>query len=252
MRFREKIAIVTGAASGFGESIAQRLGSEGAAIVVADIDAEGGQGVARRIEAAGGSAIFVETDVSRSADVEKMVGSAVDRYGGLHVIVNNAGVPHRATPMVDLPESEFDRVFATNTKSVYLSVVHGVPVLRQQGGGVIVNVASIGAVRPRPNMTAYNATKGAVITMTRGLAAELGPDIRVNAVNPLAAETGFVRGALGIDRFPDAVRDALTAEVPLRRLTLPSDVATAVAFLASDEAAFLTGVCLDVDGGKSI
>lgn len=253
VRFRDRTAIVTGAASGFGRAIARRLASEGARVVVADIDDDGGAEVVSEIEKEGGEAFFVHADVSQSADVEKTVRGALDRFGGLRILVNNAGITHRVMPMTDLPESEYDRVFATNAKSVYLSVVHGMPALRAQGGGVIVNVASIGARRPRPNVTAYNATKGAVLTMTRGLALELAPHgIRVNAVSPLAAETRFVRGALGMDRLPEPLREAMIAEVPLGRLALPSDVASAVAFLASDEAGFLTGVCLDVDGGKGI
>ena len=252
MRYEGKISIVTGAGSGFGEAIAKRFASEGAATVVADIDEESGARVASEIRDAGGRALFLPTDVSQNADMQKLFEASVEEYGGIDVIVNNAGVPHRSTPMVDLPESEFDRVFAINVKSVYLSAVHGVPRLRERGGGAIVNIASIGAIRPRPSMTAYNATKGAVMTLTRGLATELAPDIRVNAVNPLASETGFMKGALGLDSLPAAVRESLTKGVPLGRLTHPKDVATAVLFLASDEAEFLTGVCLDVDGGKSI
>jgi 3-oxoacyl-[acyl-carrier protein] reductase len=245
--------VVTGAASGFGEATAKRFASEGASVVVADVDAERGRRASGAIVDAGGAAVFVETDVSRSSDVKKMIETALGELGRLDVIVNNAGIAQRAMPMVQLPEADYDRVFETNVKSVYLSAVHGVPALIAQGGGAIVNIASIGAVRPRPNMTAYNATKGAVLTLTRGLAAELAPHrIRVNAVNPLAADTDFMKTALGVESLPPPLREALAAEVPLGRLTLPSDVATAVLFLASDEAEFLTGVCLDVDGGKGI
>jgi 3-oxoacyl-[acyl-carrier protein] reductase len=253
VRFAEKTAVVTGSASGFGEAIARRFAEEGARVALADIDEAGGKRVTAIIEEAGGRAAFVRTDVSRDEDVERMIDFAVQQFGGLDVLVNNAGLSHRTLPMVDLPEDEYDRVFAINTKSVYLAARHAVPVLRARGGGVIVNTASIGAVAPRPGVTAYNASKGAVVTMTRGLAVELAPDrIRVNAVNPVAADTAFMKGALGVDSLPDAVRKALIAGIPLGRLTEPSDVAAAVLFLASDDAAFLTGVCLDVDGGRSI
>ncbi|MEE8557560.1 MAG: SDR family oxidoreductase [Myxococcota bacterium] len=253
MRFRGKVAVVTGAASGFGEAIARRFAAEGANVVVADVNESGGKRVVASIEGEGGKAFFVRCDVSRADDVRSLIEGSVDQCGGLDVLVNNAGFSHRAMPMWDLPEEEFDRVFATNTKGVYLGVKYAVPALRARGGGVIVNTASIGAVAPRPGVTAYNATKGAVVTMTRGLAVELAPfKIRVNAVNPVASETGFVRGAMGVDTFPEGVRKSLIAGIPLGRLTEPGDVAAAVLFLASDEAAFLTGVCLDVDGGRSI
>jgi 3-oxoacyl-[acyl-carrier protein] reductase len=152
----------------------------------------------------------------------------------------------------DLPEEECDRVFATNVKGVFLGCKFAIPIM-QRGGGVIVNTASIGAVAPRPGVTAYNATKGAVVTLTRGLAGEVAQwKIRVNAVNPVAAETGFIKTALGVDRIPDELRKQFIAGIPLGRLAQPSDVATAVLFLASPEAEFLTGVCLAVDGGRSI
>ncbi len=253
LRFEGKVAIVTGAASGFGEAIAKSFATEGASVVIADVNEEDGKRVVSQIEEAGVRALFIRTDVSRARDVRAMIEAAIGTFGGLDILVNNAGFSHRAMPMWDLPEEEFDRVFATNTKGVYLGVKYAVPALRARGGGVIVNTASIGAVAPRPGVTAYNATKGAVVTMTRGLAVELAPfKIRVNAVNPVASETGFVRGAMGVDTFPEGVRKSLIAGIPLGRLTEPGDVAAAVLFLASDEAAFLTGVCLDVDGGRSI
>jgi 3-oxoacyl-[acyl-carrier protein] reductase len=182
-----------------------------------------------------------------------MIAAAVREHGGLDILVNNAGFSHRMMPLWELPEEDYDRVFAVNTKGVYLGAKYAVPVLRERGGGVIVNIASIGAVAPRPRVTAYNATKGAVVTMTRGLAMEVAPyKIRVNAVNPVASETGFFKGALGVDALPDPIRKGLIQGIPLGRLAEPLDVATAVLFLASEDAAFLTGVCLDVDGGRSI
>jgi 3-oxoacyl-[acyl-carrier protein] reductase len=253
MRFQDKIAIVTGAASGFGEAIAKCFAAEGAKVVVADIDEAGGKEVTAAICESGGAAIFVRADVSQADEVKAMIAAAVEQFGGLDILVNNAGFSHRMMPMCDLPEEDYERVFAVNTKGVYLGAKYGVPALRERGGGVIVNTASIGAVTPRPGFTAYNATKGAVVTMTRGLATEVAPHrIRVNAVNPLVSETRFLKGALGVDAVPDPIRKGLTEGVPLGRLADPIDVAKAVLFLASDDAEFLTGVCLDVDGGKSI
>ena len=253
MRFQGKVALVTGAASGFGEAIARRFAAEGARVVVADVNEGAGKAVAAAIESAGGEALFARTDVSDSEEVKRSVESAVQRFGGLDVLVNNAGYSHRMMPLEQLPEADFDRLFAVNVRGVFLGCKHAIPVLRQRGGGVIVNTASIGARRPRPNVTAYNATKGAVLTLTRGLAFELAPSrIRVNAVNPVAADTGFMKTALGPAGLPEAVRTQLVATVPLGRLAEPRDVAAAVLFLASPDAEFLTGVCLDVDGGRSI
>ncbi len=253
MRFTDKIAVVTGAASGFGEAIATRFAAEGAKVVVADVDEAGGSRVVAAIKQGGGQAVCARTDVSKAADVEAMIGAAVRQYGGLDILVNNAGFSHQMMPLWDLPEADYDRVFAVNTKGVYLGCKYAIPALRERGGGVIVNTASIGAVAPRPGVTVYNATKGAVMTMTRGLATEVAPfKIRVNAVNPVAAETNFLKGALGLDVMPDAIRQAVVQGIPLGRLAEPRDVAAAVLFLASDDAEFLTGVCLSVDGGRSI
>jgi len=253
MRFDGRTVIVTGAGSGFGEAIATHFAREGARVVVADVNEENGRRVAAAIAGEGGTARFVCTDVSRSAEVKAMIDLALSAFGGLDVLVNNAGFSHRMMPLWELPEEEYERVFATNVRGVYLGCKFAVPVMKERGGGVIVNTASIGAVAPRPGVTAYNATKGAVVTLTRGLAIEVAPfKIRVNAVNPVAAETGFMKGAVGVDKLPDEIRRQLVSTIPLGRLTEPRDVAAAVLFLASSDAEFLTGVCLPVDGGRSI
>ncbi len=252
-RFRNQVVIVTGAAAGFGEAIAKRFASEGASVLVADVNDEGGRRVVAEIGAAGGHAIFQHTDVSSSTQVQAMVDACLAAYAGLDVLVNNAGYSHMRSMLWDVSEADYDAMFAVNTKSVYLGAKNAVPALMARGGGSIINTASIGGVCPRPGVTAYNASKGAVITMTKGLAAELAPmKIRVNAVNPVAADTGFMKGALGIDKLPEEIKQMLVAGIPLGRLTEPSDVAAAVTFLASDDASYLTGVCLAVDGGRSI
>ncbi|MEJ2130059.1 MAG: glucose 1-dehydrogenase [Gammaproteobacteria bacterium] len=255
-RFRGKVALVTGAAAGFGEAIARRFAAERAAVVLADVNGVRGEEISADIVGNGGLALYVHTDVSVAADVRAMIAAAVESFGGLDILVNNAGFTHRTQPVWELDEADYDAVFATNTKGVWLGVKYAVPVMRERGGGVIINTASIGAVAPRPGVTVYNATKGAVMTMTRGLAVELAEHgIRVNAVNPVAADTDFMKKAYGRDdmeHLSERAVEALTAGIPLGRLTRPEDVAGAVAFLASDDAAFLTGVCLPVDGGRSI
>jgi 3-oxoacyl-[acyl-carrier protein] reductase len=253
MRFQEKVVVVTGAGSGFGEAIATRFAREGARVVVADVHEENGRRVAAAIAAEGGTARFVRADVSRAGDVKAMIDQAVSAFGGLDVLVNKAGFSHRTMPLWELPEEEYERVFATNVRGVFLGCKFAVPAMQARGGGAIVNTASIGAVAPRPGLTIYNATKGAVMTLTRGLAAEVAPfGIRVNAVNPVAAETAFMKGAVGVEKLPDEMRRQVVAGIPLGRMTEPRDVAAAVLFLASPDAEFLTGVCLPVDGGRSI
>ncbi|MCB1693395.1 MAG: SDR family oxidoreductase, partial [Pseudomonadales bacterium] len=205
------------------------------------------------IESGGGKASALRVDVSKAADVEAMISACVDRFGGIDILVNNAGYSHLSMLMWKLPEEDFDGVFDVNVKGVFLGCKFAIPHMIERGGGAIVNTASIGAVAPRPGVTAYNATKGAVLTMTKGLALEVARHkIRVNCVNPVAADTGFMKGAMGVDKLNDEQTANLTGTIPLRRLSTPEDVAAAVCFLASDEAGMITGTALNVDGGRSI
>jgi len=251
MRLHDKIAIVTGAASGFGAGIAHRFAAEGASVVVNDLDAAGAARTVSEIEDAGGRAIACAGDVSSDADVARIVACAIDRYGRLDVVVNNAGTTHRNQPMLDVPETMFDRIYAANVKSLYLTAKHAVPHFRARRNGVFITIASTAGVRPRPGLTWYNGSKGAAIVTSRSMAAELAPDnIRVNVINPVAGETRLLAHFMGEDT--PQKRAQFVATIPLGRLSQPSDIATAAVFLASDEASFITGACLEVDGGRCI
>lgn len=253
MRVQDKSIIVTGAGQGIGKGIALRLAAEGAKIIVNDINAALGEAVVAELVAAGGTASFFAADVTKSDEVKALVDAAVKRYGRLDVMVNNAGWTHRNRPALEVSEEEFDKCYAINVKSVYLATVHATPVFRAQGGGCFINIASTAGVRPRPGLTWYNGSKGAVITTSKSLAAELGPDnIRVNCVNPVFnPETGlsteFAGGPLTDDRMAK-----FRASIPLGRFSSALDVANAVLYLASDEAAFISGVCIEVDGARCV
>ena len=248
MRLKDKTAIVTGAGSGFGKGIAMRFAKEGARVGVVDINAEAAREVASQI---GNSAFAMEADVSIDGDVSRMVQEALDRWGQLDILVNNAGTTHRNQPMTEVTEEEYERIFAVNVKSVYLSARHVVPVMKKQGFGVILNVASTAGVRPRPGLVWYNTSKGAMMTATKAMAIELaGEKIRVNAINPVAGETGMLHLFMGKDT-PEK-RAQFISSIPLGRLSLPEDMANAALFLCSDEAEMITGLCMEVDGGRCI
>jgi len=251
MRLKDKIAIVTGAGSGFGEGIAKRFAQEGCAVMAADINDAGGHRVADEIAAAGGKAQFAHADVSKDADWARLVKATKDAFGGLHIVVNNAGITHRNQPLLDVPEEMFDRIYAVNVKSLFHSAKHCVPHFRSVGGGVFINIASTAGIRPRPGLTWYNGSKGAAIMTSRSMAGELAPDrIRVNIINPVAGETGMLPEFMGQDT-PE-IRAKFVASIPLGRLSRPLDIANAALYLASDEAEFITGACLEVDGGRCI
>ena len=248
MRLKDKTAIVTGAGSGFGKGIAMRFAKEGARVGVIDINAEAAREVASQI---GDSAFAMEADVSIDRDVSRMVQEALDRWGQLDILVNNAGTTHRNQPMTEVTEEEYERIFAVNVKSVYLGARHVVPVMKKQGFGVILNVASTAGVRPRPGLVWYNTSKGAMMTATKAMAIELaGEKIRVNAINPVAGETGMLHLFMGEDT-PEK-RAQFISSIPLGRLSLPEDMANAALFLCSDEAEMITGLCMEVDGGRCI
>jgi 3-oxoacyl-[acyl-carrier protein] reductase len=250
MRLEGKTAIVTGAASGFGEGIARAFTGEGASVLLVDIaDATS---VEREIADSGGTAHSLRADVSLDADVERMVASAREELGGLDILVNNAGVAQRAQPLWEVDEELYDRIYAVNVKAIYLAARHAVPVFLAQGHGCIVNTSSTAAQRPRPGLTWYNSSKGAVHTMTKSMAVELGPhNIRVNSICPVIGETGMLETFMGTADTPEA-REPYIAGIPLGRMSRPQDVANAAVFLASDETEFVTGVALEVDGGRSI
>jgi len=249
MKLKDKVAIITGGASGFGKAIAETYAREGAKVMVADINGQGARDVASNI---GSSAAHIACDVSKKSDVDAMVAETVKVFGGVDIMVNNAGYTHKNQWLLNVTEEEFDRIFAVNVKAIYLSTLACVPEMEKRGGGVIINTASTAGVRPRPGLTWYNASKGAVITMTKSMAAELAPKkIRVCAINPVIGETGMLELFMGMPDTPEN-RAKFLATIPLGRMSKPSDVANAALFLADPASEFITGVALEVDGGRCI
>jgi len=252
MRLKGKVAIVTGGGQGFGEGIVRRFAEEGCQVLVNDINAAGGARVVAEVTTAGGKAAFVQADVSKASGWRAILEAALENFGALHIVINNAGTTHRNQPMLDVGEEQFDRVYAVNVKSLYHSAQACVPYFRQQGkGGVFVNIASTAGVRPRPGLVWYNGSKGAAIVTSRAMAVELAPErIRVNVVNPVAGDTPLLAEFMGSDT-PE-MRAKFVASIPIGRLSKPLDIANACLYLASDEAEFITGACLEVDGGRCV
>ncbi|MCR8549355.1 SDR family oxidoreductase [Salipiger sp. P9] len=246
MRLQGKCAIVTGAGSGFGEGIAMRFAAEGARVMLADINMEG----AERVAAACGG-IAQQVDVADGASVAEMVDRALSEMGQIDILVNNAGITHLPAPMEEVSEADFDRVFAVNCKSVYLTAKALVGHMKARGSGTILNIASTAGVSPRPRLNWYNASKGWMNTATKAMAVELAPaGVRVNALNPVAGDTPLLASFMGEDT-PE-MRAKFLATIPLGRFSTPEDLANAALYLCSDEAAMVTGVCMEVDGGRCI
>jgi 3-oxoacyl-[acyl-carrier protein] reductase len=248
MRLKGKVAIVTGAASGFGAGIASRFAAEGAHVALLDIDADGARRVA---EGAGNGAIALKCDVTRADEIEAATAATLKAFGRLDIVVNNAGWTHRNKPMLEVSEAEFDRIYNVNVKSIYLMTRATTPALGEAGGSVI-NIGSTAGLRPRPGLTWYNGSKGFVNLVSKSMAVELAPlKIRVNCIAPVLGQTGLTEDFIGGPATPERLA-AFMATIPLGRMSKASDIAAAAVYLASDEAEFITGVVLPVDGGRTI
>ena len=246
MRLEGKTAIVTGGGSGFGAGIVRRFAAEGARVMVADINSEAAMAVADETRG-----LAHQVDVAAGDSVRAMAEAALTAFGHVDILVNNAGITHLPMPMEDVPEDQFDRVLAVNAKSVYLTAKHLVPHMKARGTGAILNISSTAGVSPRPNLNWYNASKGWMITATKTMAVELAPKgVRVNALCPVAGETPLLASFLGEDT-PER-RAAFLSTIPLGRFSTPEDMGNAACFLCSDEAGMVTGVAMEVDGGRCI
>jgi 3-oxoacyl-[acyl-carrier protein] reductase len=251
MRLEKKVAIVTGGGSGFGEGISKRFAAEGCQVIVNDINVDGGERVVSEIKSAGGQAAFVKGNVAVDADWASLLKATIDQFGHLNIVINNAGTTHRNKPMIEVTDEEFDLVYNVNVKGIYYSAKHIVPYFRKQGGGNFVTIASTSGLRPRPGLVWYSGSKGAAIIASQAMAVELAPDnIRVNVVNPVAGDTPLLSEFMGSDT-PE-IREKFASVIPLGRFSQPRDIANACLYLASDEADFITGTCIEVDGGRCV
>jgi 3-oxoacyl-[acyl-carrier protein] reductase len=244
-----RVAIVTGAASGFGAEISRHYVAQGAKVVVADMNEQGARAVAAEL---GDSAIAVKCDVSKSAEVDKLVAAAIAQFGKVDIVVNNAGYTHKNRPLLEVDEATFDRMFDVNVKSIFLMTHSVVPEMRKNGHGVIINIGSVSGIRPRPGLVWYSASKAAANLMSKAMAVELGPDnIRVNAICPVMSPTGMIADFMGMPDTPEN-RSKFIGNIPLGRLATPTDIAKAAVYLASEQSDFITGIELPVDGGRAV
>jgi 3-oxoacyl-[acyl-carrier protein] reductase len=244
-----KIAIVTGGSQGFGEGIARLYVAEGARVVIADVDAARGEALAKEL---GANAMFVRCDVTKRQDIDALVEACTKKFGAPDIVVNNAGTTHDNRPMLEVDEATFDLVYAVNVKSIFHMAHAVLPLMKKRKSGVILNVGSTAGIRPRPGLTWYNGSKGAVNVISKSMAVELGPDnIRVNSICPVMGETGLLQKFMGVPDTPEN-RARFIATIPLGRLSRPSDIAAAALYLASDAAAFISGVEFPVDGARTV
>lgn len=248
-KLHNKVAIVTGAASGFGAGIARLYHAEGAKVAIADINFAGAQALADEL---GANAIAVKCDVTQRADIEHLVSLTEKTFGSVDIVVNNAGTTHKNQPMLEVDEATFDKMYAVNVKSIYYMTFAVLPIMRKQGSGVILNIGSVAGIRPRPGLTWYNSSKGAVNLLSKSMAVELGPEgIRVNVICPVLGATGLLEAFMGMPDTPEN-RKKFLGTIPLGRLSEADDIAKAALYLGSDDASFITGVEFPVDGGRVV
>ena len=253
MRLADKVAIITGGGSGLGKASSYLFAKEGAKVVVAQRTEATGEETVAAIKANGGEATFIRTDVSVASDAENLVKATLEKFGKIDILFNNAGMAQGRVPVEDIDEAYWDKIYATNVKGVFLVTKYTVPVMKKAGRGVIINTASIGAVRIRPSICAYNSSKGAVVVLSKALAAELAPfNIRVNCINPVTIDTPMLRGLVTEAAKWEEYKKSMEKNIPLGHMPHPEDVAYAALYLASDESKMLTGTSIDVDGGRSI
>jgi 3-oxoacyl-[acyl-carrier protein] reductase len=254
-KLQEKVALITGAGSGMGRASAILFAKEGAKVAVVDIDSKGGNQTVNLIKQDGNEAFFVQADVSKLKDVEGMIKSTIDKYGRLDILYNNAGIPMAGSPVENISEELWDRMMNVNLKSVFLAAKIAIPIMKKQGGGVIINTSSIGGVRFRANSSAYNTSKAAVTALTKGLAIEVvSHNIRVNSISPVATETPMQIGFMTEEMKKDleGTKKRMLSSIPIGRFAKPEDIAKAALYLASDDSSMVTGIDLYVDGGRSI